>query len=164
MDNLKSYNNFINESKKDRYEYDYDGASSRIKEIRRRIEAETPEEKIYQMVYDEGGAAMRLLKGVAAGLNRIGQGISDLFDTGTASSMDYDKLDKNKESVLSKWGTNIKASGKNKEKDYEEFYRNAILKGRTTFGKDFDLKNPSGKEQELYRDYVYDATNYFDVK
>lgn len=160
MENLKNFNQFLSESRDPR---DYPGATDRIKEIRRRIEAETGEEKIYQMTYDEGGALQRLVKGTVEKLQSIGKGIADLFDSGKAASMDIDGLEKNKEQVLSRWGDSIKASGKNKEKDYEAFYRDAILKGRSTFGKKFDINNPEGREQKIYRDYVYSASNYFDL-
>ena len=160
MQNLKNFGQFLSEGREERI---YPGASDRIKEIRRRIEAETGEEKLYQMAYDEGGALQRLVKGAVEGIQKVGKGIADLFDSGKAASMDADGLEKNKEQVLSRWGDSIKASGKNKEKDYEEFYRNAILKGRSTFGKKFDIRNPEGRDQKLYQDYVYSASNYFDV-
>ena len=140
MQNLKNFGQFILEGD------EYPGANARIKEIRRRIEAETGEEKLYQMAYDEGGALQRLVKGAVEGLQKIGKGIADLFDSGKAASMDVDGLEKNKEQVLSRWGDSIKASGKNKDKDYEEFYRNAILKGRSPFGKGVDINNPEGSE------------------
>jgi len=158
MQNLKNFGQFILEGD------EYPGANARIKEIRRRIEAETGEEKLYQMTYDEGGALQRLIKGAVEGLQKIGKGIADLFDSGKAASMDVDALEKNKEQVLSRWGDSIRASGRNKDKDYEEFYRNAILKGRSTFGKGFDINNPQGREQKLYKDYVFSSFDYFDVK
>lgn len=158
MQNLKNFKKFILESNKDT------GVNSRIKEIRRRIEAETGEEKLYQMTYDEGGALQRLIKGAVEGLQKIGNSIADLFDSGKTAGMDVDGLEKNKEKVLSRWGDSIRASGRNKDKDYEDFYKNAILKGRSTFGKGFDINNPEGREQKLYKDYVFSASDYFDVK
>jgi len=160
MDNIKDFQSFLNENIERREPY---SATEWIKQKRRSIEAETGAEKIYQMTYDEGGALQRLVKGAVEGLRSLGQGIADLFDSGKAASMDIEGLSKNKDQVLSRWGDSIRASGKNKRGEYETFYRDAIRKGKSTFGKDFDINNPQGRDQQLYRDYVFSATDYFDL-
>lgn len=168
MQNLKNFYSFLNERQKSKesrgYNSDDYDASDRIKEIRRRIEAQTGEERLYQTVYDEGGALQRLVSGAAKKVQSIGQGISDLFNSPKISRLDSDGLKKEKTETLSKWGESIKTTGKNKEKDYEDFYRNAVRKGKMTFGDDFDINDPSTKEERVYRDYVFGASKYFDLK
>ncbi len=168
MQNLKNFSSFLNEKRNNKPESiyhreDYD-ATDKIKEIRRRVEAQTGEERLYQTVYDEGGALQRLIKGPAEKVQSIGKGISDLFNSPKISKLDADDLKKNKTETLSKWGDSIKLTGKNKEKDYEEFYRDAIKRGKSTFGKDYDINDPSTKDERVYRDYVLGASKYFDFK
>jgi len=162
MDNLKTFDDFLNESK--RYYTNYSDAERKIKEIRSRISAETPQEKIYQTTYDEAGALKRLLKGAINSLAGLTSGISDLFNNGRTSSMSADALRGSQDEILSKWGDDIRRKGNNKEADYEKFYRDAILKGRKSFGGKFDPENPEGKEQSIYAEYVNNASKYFNFK
>ncbi len=166
MQNLKNFSSFLNEKQnhrsKSRFSNDEYDANDKIKEIRKRIEAQTGEERLYQTVYDEGGALQRLVGGAAKKIQSIGQGISDLFNSPKVSKLEVGELRKQKGETLSKWGDSIKSTGKNKQKDYENFYKDAIIRGKSTFGKDFDINEPSTKEERVYRDYVFGASKYFD--
>lgn len=157
MNNLKGFADFLNESSIDA------SAEARIKAIRRRIEAETPEERIYQTVYDEGGAAKRLLTGAINAITGVSRGIADVFKKDDLANMDDKSLEGNREEVLSKWGEGIKTSGKNKKKDYEEFYTDAIVKGKKTFGGKYDINNPRNREERIYSDYISGAGKYFEI-
>jgi hypothetical protein len=161
MNNIKDFQSFLNENLEGREPY---SATEWIKRKRKSIEAQTGTEKIYQMTYDEGGALQRLIGRAVEGLKTLGQEIADLFDSEKAAKMDVERLSKKKDDVLSRWGDSIKSSGKNKRREYEDFYRDAIRKGRSTFGKDFDINNPKGREQKIYQDYVFSATDYFDLE
>lgn len=155
MNNLKPFCSFVNES--------YESSEERIREIRRRIEAKNPEEQMYQTVYDEGGAAKRLLGRAVNALTGVSRSIADVFKKDNLASMDDKSLENSKDEVLSKWGEGIKVEGKNKKKDYEEFYTNALIKGRKTFGRGFDLKNPKSREEKIYAEYISGADKYFDL-
>ena len=170
MQKLKTFDSFLNERAKAKtsnrsaaFDDDYD-ASDRIKEIRRRVEAQTGEERLYQTVYDEGGALQRLVKGTVQKLKSFGDGMSELFKSQKLKTLNAEDLKRNKKETLSKWGDSIKASGKNKEKDFEDFYSDAIKRGKASFGKDFDINKPSSPEERVYRDYVFGASKYFDFE
>ncbi len=168
MQKLKTFDSFLNERAKAKtsnksvaFDDDYD-ATDRIKEIRRRIEAQTGEERLNQTVYDEGGALQRLVKGTAQKLKNFGDGMSELFKSQKLKNRTTEDLRKDKKETLSKWGETIKTTGKNKEKDYEDFYGDALKRGKATFGKDFDINSPKSEEQRVYRDYVLGASKYFE--
>lgn len=160
MNNLKSFYSFLNE---DDYSYSPLSAEDRIRAIRKRIEAQTPEEKVYQTVYDEGGAAGRLLSRTINAITGVSRGIADVFKKEDISKMDDGSLEKNRDEILSKWGDGIRASGRNKQKDYEEFYTDAVIKGKKTFGGKYDINNPKNREERIYSDYISGAEKYFDV-
>lgn len=168
MQNLKDFSFFLNEKKISRSNSPYISqninAEDKIKEIRRRVEAQTGEERLNQTVYDEGGALQRLFKGTVEKVQSIGNGISDLFNSPKSQKFSVEDLTKNKTETLSKWGDSIKLSGKNKEKDYEDFYGDAVRKGRSQFGKDFNMGDAKTSEEKVYRDYVFGASKYFDFK
>jgi hypothetical protein len=169
MQKLKKFDSFLNERQKTRKQtvlasYDDSDAEDRIKEIRRRVEAQTGEERLYQTVYDEGGALKRLVGGAVKKLQNFQDSMSELFKSQKLKGHSAEDFKKDKKETLSKWGETLKASGKNKEKDYESFYADAIKRGKATFGKDFDINDPSTKEERIYRDYVFGASKYYDFK
>jgi hypothetical protein len=114
-----------------------------------------------RMVYDEGGAAKRLLGQVFSGIKKISKGISNLFGDKNAEKMSLDDLEKNRSEILDKWGEGIRISGKNKKKDYEDFYRKYTSQGRDYFGEDFNLNSPRNREEIIYSRYARDARKYF---
>jgi hypothetical protein len=114
-----------------------------------------------RMVYDEGGAAKRLLGQFFSGIKKISKGISTLFGDKNAEKMSLDDLEKNRSEILDKWGEGIRISGKNKKKDYEDFYRRYTSQGRDYFGQDFDIEKPRNREEIIYSRYARGARKYF---
>jgi len=170
MQNLKNYGEFLNEKAKPKIKRDYreylddDYTNLRIKEIRDRIDISTGSSRMDQTVYDEGGALKRLVSGTVENVGKFKKHMSDLFKSQKLKDMDLESLKKDKKGVLSKWGDSIKTSGKNKEKDFETFYKDSVDRGRQTFGKDFDMDEPKSKEERIYRDYVLGASKYFEFE
>jgi len=109
------------------------------------------------MAEDPGGALGRLLGSVGIGISKAGKAIFGAIG---------DKLPggaKDEEEAFSRWGESIQASGKNKQKDYEDFYMKSIYSGKETFGSNFDVENPRTKDQRRYRDYLRRSRSYFDI-
>ncbi len=163
MENLQSFRSFVNEAES-HSDISFSDAEKRIKEIRKRVYAQSPEERLNQTAHDEGGALRRLAGEATQGIIGLKNGIADLFNTGKVSSMSDEELAKNRKEVLSKWGEDIKKIGKNKDTNYEEFYKDAIIKGKRSFGRTFDIEKPKSKQESLYTEYVNDATKYFEFK
>ncbi len=178
MENIYSFGDFIINESKSRERYEPTGnnpVSNQIAKIRARVKAEYPEVELtgyeggrdwYEAVGNEPGKALqRLITAASSGLLGLGKGISDLFKTGDKiEKYDTKSLKTNKDSVLLKWGENIEKTGKNEEKDLENFYKKAITTGKKSFGKDFDIENPKNPEEEVYVDYVNSASKYYKVK
>lgn len=103
------------------------------------------------------GALGRILGGIGIGLSKAGKAIfgaiGDKFNSGS----------KGEEEAFSRWGESIQSSGKNKQKDYEDFYTKSIHSGKETFGPDFDVEKPRTREQRRYRDYLRRSRSYFDI-
>jgi hypothetical protein len=94
-------------------------------------------------------------------LTGLRDNIKGLFKSDKASSMTGDELQNNRDEILQKWGDDIRKTGKNREKDYEEFYRDALRRGRSSFGKNFNPESPKNREESLYVDYLNNAAKYF---
>lgn len=141
--------------------------------IEARVKAENPEVELFgpeggkdwydAMAERPGQALQRLISGAAAGIAGLGKGISNLFGKKIDSGLRPKSIKRQKEEVLSKWGEEIKQSGKNKEENYRDFYKEAIVNGKKSFGKDFDFENPKNEDEEIYVDYVKTARKYYDI-
>jgi len=173
MPKILDFKGFINESASS--ESGDNIVSRKLSRIQSRIKSENPEVELtgYEggkdwfnaMAERPGQALQRLVASTASGLLGLGKGFANLF--GKRSEFDkYDlkSLKSNKKEVLQKWGEDIKKTGKNEEKDYEVFYRKAILNGKKSFGKDFDIENPKTPDEDVYADYVNTASKYYKLK
>jgi len=167
MNNIKDFKNFIIESEdsNDRYK---DSENPKVREIRKRIEADQIDNQLYNTIYDEGGALKRMLGATGKTLADIAGGIGDLvrdvFKNDKIAKSDSKELESKKKEVLSKWGEEIQSSGKNTPKDYEDFHHDAIVRGKKRFGGKFDINNPRNEEERIYSEYVLDASKYYDFK
>jgi hypothetical protein len=145
----------------------------KFSKIEARIKAENPEVDLtgpeggkdwYDAMAERPGQALqRLISGAASGIASLGKGISNLFGKKLDGDLDKKSLRGKKEEVLSKWGEDVKKTGRNKEQDYEGFYKEAIVNGKKSFGKNFDIDNPKSDEEEIYVDYVKTAKRYYDI-
>jgi hypothetical protein len=167
MNNIKDFKNFILESNDSNDGY-RDSEDPKVREIRRRIESDQIGNELYNTIYDEGGALKRMLGATGKTLAGIAGGIGDLvrdvFKNNKIAKSDSAELASKKKEVLSKWGEEIKSSGKNKQKDYEEFHHDAIVRGKKRFGGNFDINNPRNDDERVYSEYVLDASKYYDFK
>ncbi len=109
------------------------------------------------MTEDPGGALGRLLGAAGIGFSKLGKAIFG------AIGSKFQKGTKDEGEAFSRWGESIQASGKNKRRDYENFYSNSILSGRNSFGPDFDIENPRTDDEKKYRNYIRSSRKYFDV-
>ena len=109
------------------------------------------------MAENPGGALGRLVGAVGVGISKLGQAIFG------AIGSKFAKGAKDEEEAFSRWGESIQSSGKNKRKDYEDFYRNSLVSGRRTFGSEFDIENPRTSDQRKYKDYIRRSRQYFDI-
>ena len=109
------------------------------------------------MAEDPGGALGRLLGAAGIGISKAGKAIFG------AIGSKLPKGSKDEEEVFSRWGESIQKSGKNKEKDYEDFYTRSLYSGKKTFGSDFDVEKPKTEDQRKYRDYLRRSRKYFDL-
>ena len=169
MSRILDFNSFLNEEAT-RQET---ALGKKFSNIEARIKAENPEVEIFgpeggkdwydAMAERPGQALQRLISGTASGIAGLGKGISNLFGKKIESDSKIKSIRGQKQEVLSKWGEEIKQSGKNKEEDYKDFYKEAVINGKKNFGKDFDLDNPKNEEEEDYVDYVKTARKYYDI-
>jgi len=169
MPRILNFDSFINEESKRQETV----LGKKFSNIEARIKAQNPEVELfgaeggkdwYDAIAERPGQALqRLISGAASGVAGLGKGIFNLF----GKKIEYDGKPKSlrgkKEEVLSKWGEEIKQSGKNKEEDYKDFYKEAVINGKKNFGKDFNLDNPKNEDEEVYVDYVRTARKYYDI-
>lgn len=148
---------------------------SAIDKARERIDSLTPEvnwlykgskggDWLTAVADNPEGGLKRLLVGAVQGLLGISQSISDKFGNPDIKSKSKDYLVKNREETLEKWGENIEKSGKNKINDFEDFYKDAIFRGKKTFGNDFNIRKPKSEDEKIYVDYIENAFKYYDKK
>lgn len=151
----------------------YEQPSTQIEKLRSKIDSLTPEvnwlygrentgsDWMQAVADDPEGGLKRLLVGAAQSVLGVSKAISDKFGNIQLKGKNKEQLSKNKEEALEKWGERLEKSGKNKPKDFEFFYKDAIARGKKIFGKNFDLRNPKTDEEKIYAEYIEEAIKYY---
>jgi hypothetical protein len=114
------------------------------------------------MAENPSGAGGRLLLRGLSLVQKIGKSIVDLFKIPFSGSGSLKDIESERPEYLEKWGNSIMKSGRNKKEDYEDFYEQAYVNGKKTFGKFFDLDFPDSEEAKVYSDYVRGARRFYD--
>lgn len=169
MENLILFEEFSSRRRR----WYYEQPSTQIEKLRSKIDSLTPEvswlygkettgsDWMEAVADDPEGGLKRLLVGATQAILGVGQLISDKFGDIKLKGKNKEELSKYKEEALEKWGEKLHRSGKNRSSDFEVFYKDAIARGKKTFGKNFDLRNPKTDEEKIYAEYIEDAIKYY---
>lgn len=161
MKNLIDYKEFLLNESSSRYKrYYYKEPEGAIEKIRQRLDNLTfRDDEVFGG--DPEDSLKRLVIGGLKGIFGVAQSISDKFGEASLKGKNLLGLKKKKEEALEKWGERLERSGKNKAEDFETFYKDAIIRGKRSFGKNFDIRNPRTDEERIYVDYIEDAIKYY---